>query len=206
MKQPTDPSGPLYVQLMEEVKVRLTSITALTQDQRGIASPLVREFCFLQLRMLCELIALGCLVANGDILARSARDLGTKYKPKEMFDAVEKLHPRFYPSPRTPTRTETGWHFNDYNHHFLSREELVSLWGRCGDILHKGGLKKIINRKPPIQRSFQDVSSWVLKIQGLLNVHQIEHVGHNSGLIIYMNFGDENGVVTVHRYEAITAL
>ncbi len=57
----------LYANLMSEVKVRMASIETICNNQNGLPGPLVREFCFLQLRMICELIALGCLTAHGDI-------------------------------------------------------------------------------------------------------------------------------------------
>lgn len=41
-----------YRQLMIEAKVRLLSINTLTNDQRGIPSPLIYEFGVLQIRML----------------------------------------------------------------------------------------------------------------------------------------------------------
>jgi hypothetical protein len=57
----------VYTSVMEEAKFRALSVNTLTGSQIGLPVSLLREFCFLQLRMLCELIALGCLVAHGDI-------------------------------------------------------------------------------------------------------------------------------------------
>ena len=131
----------LYKELMEEVKARTSSINTLTSDQRGIPSPLVREYCYLQLRMLCELIALGCLVAHGDIVASSPTSLRTAYAPAEILRRLEALHPDFYPVPVIPTQTTTGWHLGDYDDRpFLTKKDLIVLWGRCGDVLHRGNL------------------------------------------------------------------
>ena len=70
----------LYIRLMEEVKGRAFSINAITHSPIQIGPPLIREYCFLQLRMLCELIALGCLVAHGDIA-------NTKYFQRDAYKA-----------------------------------------------------------------------------------------------------------------------
>jgi hypothetical protein len=57
----------LYRSIMEEVMVRAFGINIAISAPSPLPIPLIREFCFLQLRMLCELVALGCLVAHGDI-------------------------------------------------------------------------------------------------------------------------------------------
>ena len=69
----------LYANLMAEVKVRMTSIEMACSGQTGLPGPLVREFCFLQLRLICELIALGCLTAHGDIKATQSKKWGKEY-------------------------------------------------------------------------------------------------------------------------------
>lgn len=70
----TDPkleAASLYADLMNEVKVRIAAIDAGTGGLLGaLPAPIVQEHCYLQLRMCCELIALGCLVAHGDITCR----------------------------------------------------------------------------------------------------------------------------------------
>ncbi|MEO8683978.1 MAG: hypothetical protein ABI414_03965, partial [Devosia sp.] len=52
----------LYANIMAEVKYRTDAIDAGTGGKLPLSAPLIREFCYLQLRMICELIALGCLV------------------------------------------------------------------------------------------------------------------------------------------------
>ncbi len=54
----------VYAAIMEEAKLRALSINMFSGAGYAIPLPLKRECCFLQLRMLCELIALGCLVAH----------------------------------------------------------------------------------------------------------------------------------------------
>jgi hypothetical protein len=56
----------LYTNLMEEAKIRLLTVSAAT-DRIVLPAPILREFCFLQFRMVCELIALACLTAHGEI-------------------------------------------------------------------------------------------------------------------------------------------
>jgi hypothetical protein len=58
-----------YSWLMDEAKQRLSAVDTALAGQTGLPNGAIIEFCFLQLRMLCELIALGCLTAHGDLQA-----------------------------------------------------------------------------------------------------------------------------------------
>jgi hypothetical protein len=151
----------LYLALMEEAKARALSINTLTLDQRRIPSPFIREYCFLQQRMLCEIIGLSCLIAHGDIEATNKNDLRKAYDPATILKILEKLHSDFYPAPARPLKTKDGWHFDNYiGGPYLKQEELPVLYGKCGDLLHKGSLKKLVSRRSPIQNNFEDVNVW----------------------------------------------
>lgn len=190
---------------MEEAKARAMSINALTGDQRGIPSPFVREYCYLQLRMLCELIALACLVAHGDIVASSSKELPKLYEPGKIFRRVSELHPDFYPVPCVPQRTADGWHLAEYEKPFLRREQLETLWNDCGAILHRGSLKKLVSSTTPFQNNFRDVNEWGQKILNLLSVHRILHREGSSGLIVFMQVDDLGGAVQVESFESLPA-
>ena len=56
-----------YSMLMEEAKDRLSAMDIALEGKTGLSMGAIHELCFLQLRMLCELIALGCLTAHGDL-------------------------------------------------------------------------------------------------------------------------------------------
>lgn len=69
--------------------------------QTGLPNGAIIEFCFLQLRMLCELIALGCLTAHGDL---EAGKLKKSHKADQIIRRLEVLHPDFYPKAATQTK------------------------------------------------------------------------------------------------------
>jgi hypothetical protein len=83
----------LYCALMEEAKHRLACIDGAIDGRTGLPYQAVVEFCFLQLRMLCELIALGCLIAHGDV--NPGAKLRKAYAADEIIGLLEKLHPFF---------------------------------------------------------------------------------------------------------------
>ena len=69
----------LYANLMDEVKARIDVINWHLQGRTGLASPFIRDACWLQIRMLCQLVALGCLVANGDIAMLQSHKIGKSW-------------------------------------------------------------------------------------------------------------------------------
>ena len=94
----TDASG-RYVDLMREIKERVLSVRAVIGGETALHGPLAREFCYLQLRMICECIALSCLVAHEEIEAVRAPKMQKEYDPGKLIPEMAKLHPDFYPQP-----------------------------------------------------------------------------------------------------------
>jgi len=163
----------LYAELMEEVKLRLTAIEMATMGRTNLGSPFVREFCYLQLRMICELIALGCLTAHGDIQATQSSKLRKEYSADRIIAKLDELNPEFYPRPVTesaPTPPLRA-HFIPRLEGFLTKAELPVLVGKCGDVLHRGSIKKLLSGNMPIETKFTDVAKWADKIIALLNIH-----------------------------------
>src|SRR3981081_1197973 len=102
----TDKRNTLYANLMDEVKVRIDCIDKAVHGRAHMPGPLVREFCYLQLRVLCELIALSCLVAHGDIAVKYSKRIGKEWSADKIIDQLTILHPNFYPQPIRDVRAE----------------------------------------------------------------------------------------------------
>ncbi len=193
----------IYHGLMIEAKARALSINALTGDQRGIPSPLVHEYGVLQIRMLCEIIGLACLVAHGDLVAQAKADLRKIYAPGQIFAELQQMHDDFYPVPMVPEKTNDGWHFAEYSGGpYLQKSEMGDVWGRCGNILHRGHLKKLLKAQSPVQKNFVDLQEWGQKIINLLNNHRIVTVDRRLAFICMLE--DVNGNVNVALGEAPT--
>src|SRR5689334_21938045 len=92
----------LYAGVMEEIKIRLSSLDIAFAGGFQIPGALVREYCFLQFRMVCELIALACLTAHGDIEATTK--LRKEWEADKIIKQLEALHPSFYPWPVKQTK------------------------------------------------------------------------------------------------------
>ena len=87
-----------YSSLMNEVKLRLRTTHAFIHHQQDIPQGLLKECCYVQLRMVCELIALGCLIAHSGIKAAQSGYLKKACMTADKIVAeLEKLHPNFFP-------------------------------------------------------------------------------------------------------------
>jgi hypothetical protein len=101
-----------YIALREELKGRHAIIRGViadaTQRKFVLRPTILGELCYLQLRMICELIALGCLLVHGDIPAARAGRIQKAYAADWIINKLTALHPSFYPVPTDQVLDETG--------------------------------------------------------------------------------------------------
>jgi hypothetical protein len=179
----------------------------------GLPDVLIRDFGFLQLRMLCEVIALGCLVAHGDIKATQEARLRKQHKADLIIEELDKLHADFYPYPVslqiTPGAPGTPGNLNllDTTRPVLQKTEIRKLYGRCGDYLHRGTLKTLLTSRSHIalnsaQSDFPEIVGWTNKIIGLLDQHRIALIGHRAFMIVALSDANQGGRVSVAFAEA----
>ena len=196
----------LYADIMAEVKARHT---ALFQPLDGITaaalpSYVLAEAAYLQLRMICELIAHGCLVAHGDIEATKRGKLETAWNADLIVSALSKLHPEFYPTPSHQVVLGPGrFELREVTEPYLTKADLQRLYAETGRVLHRGSVQNLPGRTVPTSNSVRD---WSEKISFLLTHHQI--VLANSDLEIWcLMHGMDDGKVhtTVMRRSASDA-
>ena len=175
----------LYSGMMDEMKMRLDAVKFSISGLLQLHPIIIREFSYLQLRMICELIALGCLTAHGDIPA--TKTLRKAWSADEIFKALERLHPDFYPHPVEQV-SKPGWmELKPIQSGFLTKAELLSLNGQSGDILHRGSLRKLLAGPISARQDHPDVSTWIRKIRLLLRTHRIGLTGGQSHFICVMS-------------------
>src|SRR4051812_181747 len=90
-------SADVYRHLMEETKYRIEAIDTILSGRAGLRQRIAQETCYLQFRLICETIAIACLALHRDIKVSSG--LHNTYKADWILNALDRLHPRFYPSP-----------------------------------------------------------------------------------------------------------
>ena len=187
---------------MEEVKIRLDALNYALSANVALPPQIIRECCFLQLRLLCELIALGCLVAHGDIEATTR--LRKEYAAGRIIEQLEKLHPEFYPWPLTQHTSGTKHDLKGVTTGFLSKPDLLTLYALCGDILHRGTLKKLLSKVTTIPHDHKDIIEWGQKIQNLLAYHGFLLFNKDTIMLCMLRSADDNNRVQIGFGERIT--
>jgi hypothetical protein len=187
----------LYVGLMEEAKVRFYVIDMAISGRTGLPERGVREFCYLQLRMLCEVIALACLTANGNIEETRGRDLNNGVYADKIIKRLATLHAEFYPRPAIDTRTPDGIHLVPITEHFLTKDDLIKLYSQCGDNLHRGSLKRLLKPQIPVPAQYRDLVDWINKIIKLLDRHYITLSDKKTTILCLLGEPYPKGVVQI---------
>jgi hypothetical protein len=118
-----------------------------------------------------------------------------------MMPWLEKLHADFYPQPVEITVMPIGgMHLDDKTADHLSRSELVSLVGRCGDKLHRGPVAKykFSPSSEELAEDFEYIMSCGSKILRLLETHKINLVSGVEYIICMLNYGPDGRVQVVY--------
>lgn len=174
----------LYANIMAEVKLRIAAIDAGTGGKlAALPAPFIREFSYLQLRMICGLIALGCLVAHGEIVPTNKKSLQKEWSAETIVKALSDLHADFFPIAVRQTVTAGVKGVEGINPPIMTKAEFLELYGRCGGVLHRGNAKKLIKQQMPTQVNFPEITAKAQKILDLLSVHLVVMKG---GLVTFI--------------------
>jgi hypothetical protein len=188
----------LYCDLMEEIKRRTDVVFAVIQGRIGVPHIVGVELVYLQLRMICELIALACLTAHGDVPEAKSKRLTKEYNADQIIKALERLHPAFYPMPGRQVRDQAGKvvEIAAVDEPHLTKRDLRRLYGECGDFLHRGNIEQFMKgRSLP---EFSHLEAWVKKITSLLNHHQIQLIDMKRQLWVIIQASSDG---RVHAFE-----
>jgi hypothetical protein len=83
------PDHQIYADLMDEARLRIHAMRDAIAERDHWVPRLLQEFAYLQLRMLCEIIAVGCLVAHGDVKATGTLKLWRPPRHPEKAGGIE---------------------------------------------------------------------------------------------------------------------
>jgi hypothetical protein len=177
-----------YQQIMEEAVLRVHAIDGLLRASTSLRPQFIRECCWLQLRMICELVALGCLVCHGDIKATKTKALQKAYEPAKIMSQLESLHPDFYPVPFVLEFPSPGMvHLADYTKPYMTKDALLSLWSKSGNFLHKGSLRKLQKHNQSETLRVDDIINLNQRALNLIEHHKISRLGNNFHFLVNMN-------------------
>jgi hypothetical protein len=188
---------PKYTDLMQEIKERLYSIEDVLSERTELHGPLAYEFCFLQLRIICECISYACVIAHAYIEELQAPKFQKEWSADALMKALDRLHQDFYPKPRKMTITNDGVHLDEISVPYLTRTDLKKLNGICGDKLHGGSPEKYAFNPIPerLAADRQTIIDFGNKVFRLMESHLMKH--RNEARYILCRFRERGVPVEV---------
>jgi hypothetical protein len=198
----------LYHALMSEARHRIDTLNFILTGGTQLPEAIVQELCYLQIRMLCETIALGCLAAHGDIVRPRMKTFEKEWSPKRIMEKLEVLNPDFFPQQMALTIDGARQANISANTKpsALKKGELTALWNKCGGLLHRGTLKTIMKFDQQLHGKIDvnDIVNAAQKIEDLLGSHLIPLHATKDGaalMICFLRNADKNMETTVQRFE-----
>jgi hypothetical protein len=162
-----------YCELMKAIKMRTAIMGDLLKDHRGLPSFCVGEILQLQIRLICELLAIACLVAHRDLGGAQSARLTSAYQADFIMNALEKLHPRFYPRPTQQfLRDGKPYKIEDIKDGFLTKAELLKSYRDAATFLHVGSVAELLGTQRKII-NLASLSDWLRKLMVLRSHHNI---------------------------------
>lgn len=189
------PGQQLYANLMDEARMRVHAVRDVIDNKENWVPRFLQEFCYLQYRMLCEQVAVGCLIAHGDIT--NSKALGS-WSLTEVMRKLEEVNPDFYPQPVKITPTENGVQLSPIEEVFMTKSELMKFWETSGNYLHRGSAKSVFREAP--EGPVVDVDELInigLKFKNLLQLHYIRSADAKKSLLVELLGPDGHSRVSV---------
>jgi hypothetical protein len=190
----------LYRDVMELIKIRQNSSRFFQEwcqstKFENIPGGMGIEFLYLQLRMICESIAMACLIAHNDISETKNKKFFNNWRANEIIDQLERLHKDFYPHPVKQILDQGGnvIGVSAIEDNYLTKSRFLSLFVECNDHLHIGSLKKNLQPMKGGPLKVDPIIEWHNEINALLNIHWIPLADGKSQLwTIMQNKGNNN--------------
>ena len=200
--------GSLYQAIMRQVVIRADAMAVSMAEARSNPEHPNNwqnaEFCYLQIRKICEYVALALLSAHHEYEGTKASKIQKQWNAATLFDQIGGMNRYAFP---VPTNIELdangpGSHHVEPAEVVLEPHDLERIYGQAGDRLHVGSLKRLVDGKLP-PYDFRELSDWRNRFIKTLNSHMIRlpHVG--SVLLVHLKdesdgdvhcaFGDADG-------------
>ena len=201
-----------YLRLMHEIVVRLDLVAQACTGELNLSPPYAFEYCYLQYRRICELLALGCLQLHGDLQAAQTNSASKEWNAEKIMSLLHRSHPHAFPQCATKTMADGIWKISaNCKPNAMTLSDFKTLYNKCGQVLHRGTIRSIESEKPFDKMDYNLLMQWSHKLVDLLNQHII---GRANGIELYFTSlktesggpacsvfsGFSNGSVSVRTY------
>jgi hypothetical protein len=195
----------LYGHLMEIIKWRtdavMKTLVLVRTKNHYLDNAVVAEFCLLQLRLCCELLAIGCIAVHKDV--PQSKRLHKMWNADAIMQKFHELKPRFFPHPvRSEKHPDDKWAQQNVQG-ALTKPELLKMYHFFGGLLHSGTFETYASRQRQTY-DFKLIEEFLDKLLKLLN----EHVNYlNDGEVmvrVIMSNADQGGRVSWNVLEKMS--
>lgn len=152
------------------------------------------EAACIQLRKMLELVAFASLVANKDVYAKVQADFAKHWNAQLLLKDLERVNPHFYPAPMVQERSDrpdVKWHVRDVGDGFMTREEFVEVYKKCGRLLHAANP---FGNQPSYAFYRKHIPLWQARLRALLAIHAVKLVGQSNVWMVHMQEHDHDRV------------
>ena len=180
-----------YLRNMQIIKWRIRAIKDIRTRKCHTTYPATNiEFCALQIRKILELIALSSLISDLDVYRKKFNNIEKKWNARLILQDIERIHPDFYPIP-VDIDPNDKYRWLDKRKPYLTKELFVSVYKKCGKILHEDSVfKEDKDMDSTYNQADKQINNWAFLIMNLLNTH-IVHL-YNKKDLFYITMGGED--------------
>lgn len=192
MPEPSDRWKQLYCDAMTEIHMRQDVIQRIVDRRVKLPIRPAYELCHLEMRMICELIALSSLAVHGELPGTRSSRLQSAYRADMILKALEKMHPAFFPNPATARENSDGTiTITDQDRDAFSKSDIIELYNQVDDVLHRGRFKDwgFLELKAD---AIDAISDWPIKIRNLLECHTIIGGHPNAYELLWIQIGPDH--------------
>lgn len=171
---------------MHELATRIDLVAHACDGKLNLSPPYAREYAYLQFRRICELIALGCLQLHGDLPLANKESTRGEWNADKIMLLLQKEHQHAFPQSVIRSKSPYGKHMIDANSkpNALTHKDFKKLYHECGEVLHRGTIKKLEKETSLEKEDYEKVMSWQTKIVDLMNEHLIGRANQKSFYVI----------------------
>jgi hypothetical protein len=187
----------IYCDYMVEVRTRIAIVQAILEGRIGTGiEGCNNELIFLQFRKILEVIAFASLAANKQKYSQVHSNFAKHWKPEKMLAELEKINVNFYPTPLEPMQELPSGikHFPLMADGFMTKNEFVSLYNVCSDVMHK---QNPYSERDPTIYTVYGTPKWVERIQKLLACHSVQL---ENGYVWVVTIPNEGPVHVAHAH------